>query len=154
MKEIVADIFSRFLARAGTEKTLRVEHVTAVDDVQSIGAPIGTVLIVADDGTTVEPLAVIAIVPPNLAADDPPLLALVMRRALAHKAPYMLTWTLRDAVLWQTPRPGTPAERGSLKKVRDYEDEYDISRTPCHDDVHRASADSNCFDGTNVFSMT
>jgi hypothetical protein len=65
---------------------------------------------------------------PSHAADDTGLLEFVVRRARAHKAPYFVTWTLRDAILWRTPKPGTPAARDSLENLRDYPDLYEIGQ--------------------------
>ena len=65
---------------------------------------------------------------PSQAADAPAVLEFVVRRARAHKAPYFVTWTLRDAVLWRTPKPGTPATRDAMERLRDYPDLYEIGQ--------------------------
>jgi hypothetical protein len=65
---------------------------------------------------------------PSQAADSHAVLEFVVRRARAHKAPYFVTWTLRDAILWVTPKPGTPTVRDSLVKLKDYPDVYEIGQ--------------------------
>jgi type I restriction-modification system DNA methylase subunit len=79
------------------------------------------------DGTD-QPLAVVLMTVPSQAADAPAVLEFVVRRARAHKAPYFVTWTLRDAVLWRTPKAGTPATRDAMEKLRDYPDLYEIGQ--------------------------
>lgn len=130
MKDVLADILTRSLAPLtnGSHPCLRVEQVSAVEDNQTLKAPVGTVLVAGDDGQRKEPVAILALTSPRLSTDAPALLAFVVRRAQAYKVPYFITWTLRDAVLWNTPKPGTPAERSHLEKVRDYEDNYEIAR--------------------------
>jgi len=130
MKDVLADIFKRSLAplSSGQHACLRVEQVSAVEDNQTLKAPVGTALIVGVDGQKKEPVAILAVTSPKLSADTPALLGFLVRRAQAHKAPYFITWTLRDAVLWKTPKPGTPAERSHLEKIRDYEDNYEIAQ--------------------------
>jgi hypothetical protein len=130
MKDVLADIFNRSLAplSSGQHACLRVEQVSAVEDNQTLKAPVGTALIVGVDGQKKEPVAILAITSPKLSTDTPALLGFLVRRAQAHKAPYFITWTLRDAVLWKTPKPGTPAERSHLEKIRDYEDNYEIAQ--------------------------
>jgi len=130
MKDVLADIFNRSLAplSSGQHACLRVEQVSAVEDNQTLKAPVGTALIVGVDGQKKEPVAILAVTSPKLSTDTPALLGFLVRRAQAHKAPYFIAWTLRDAVLWKTPKPGTPAERSHLEKIRDYEDNYEIAQ--------------------------
>ena len=94
----------------------------------ALKGPVGAVLIrgVHEDGKA-EPLAVIGFTGPHLSPADPALLQFLVRRAQVNKAPYILIWTLRDAVLWRTPKPGTPTDAANLEKLRDYEDNYDIA---------------------------
>jgi hypothetical protein len=94
----------------------------------TLHSPIGSLLVngINDDGKT-ELLALVALTPPQLATGDPALLQFVIRRAQANKAPYILIWTFRDAVLWRTPKIGTPTDANNLEKLRDYEDNYDIA---------------------------
>jgi len=130
MKTVLADIFTRTLAPLAddTHACLRLDQVSAVEDQQSLGAAAGTALILGMDGAKREPLALFCIAAPTLSPDNPGLLTIIVRRAQAHKAPYFVTWTLRDAVLWKTPKPGTPAQRSHLEKIRDYEDNYAIAQ--------------------------
>ena len=130
MKNILSDIFQRTLASlAGeTHACLRLNHISPVEDQQSLKAPTGTALILGLDDTKLEPVALFCITAPTLSPDHSGLLAMIVRRAQAHKAPYFITWTLRDAVLWKTPKPGTPAQRSHLEKIRDYEDNYSIAQ--------------------------
>jgi hypothetical protein len=130
MKTVLADLFARFEAEVGQHDfaCLRVTQRWPVEDSTALRSPIGSLLVhgVNEDGKT-EPLALVALTPPNLAAGDPALLQFVIRRAQANKAPHILTWTLRDAVLWRTPKHGAPTDANSLEKLRDYEDNYDIA---------------------------
>ena len=130
MKSILSDIFQRTLAPlAGeTHACLRLDHISPVEDQQSLKAPAGTALIFGLDNTKREPVALFCITSPALSPDHSGLLAMIIRRAQAHKAPYFITWTLRDAVLWKTPKPGTPAQRSHLEKIRNYEDNYAIAQ--------------------------
>src|SRR5262244_10004 len=118
MKDVLADIFSRILSPLSTAQhsCLQVEQLSPVEDNQTLKAQIGTALLVGADDQKKEPLAMLAATTPKLSADDQALLAFVIRRAQAHKAPYFITWTLRNAILWKTPKPGTPAERSHLEK--------------------------------------
>ena len=130
MKTVLADLFARFEAEVGQHDfaCLRVTQRWPVEDSAALRSPIGSFLVhgVNDDGKT-EPLVLVALTPPNLSAGDPALLQFVIRRAQANKAPHILTWTLRDAVLWRTPKQGAPTDANSLEKLRDYEDNYDIA---------------------------
>lgn len=130
MKDVLADIFTRSLAPLADDQhaCLRMEQVSAVEENQALKVPIGTVLIVGTNGNKKEPLAILAVTSPKLSPDYPALLSFLVRRAHAYKAPYFITWTLRDAVLWKTPKPGTPPERSHLEKIRDYEDNYAIAQ--------------------------
>ena len=130
MKTVLADIFGRFSAEVGQRDfaCLRVKQQWPVEDSTALRSPIGTLLLhgVNDDGKT-ESLALVALTPPQLAAGDPALLQFVVRRAQANKAPHILIWTLRAAVLWRTPKAGAAVDANSLEKLRDYEDNYDIA---------------------------
>jgi hypothetical protein len=129
MKDVLADIFTRSLAplTGGQHACLRVEQVSPVEDNQTLKAPAGTAFIIGVEGPKQEPIAILAVTSPKLSTETPALLGLLVRRAQAHKAPYFITWTLRSAVIWKTPKLGTPAERSYLEKIRDYEDNYEIS---------------------------
>ncbi|MDW8309430.1 MAG: N-6 DNA methylase, partial [Verrucomicrobiales bacterium] len=126
MKEALADILNRFLAPLSQHPSLRVASTQTVEDSATLHAPLGTALLHGLREGQAEPLALLAITSPHLAPDAPALLAFAVRRAQAHKAPYFLTWTLRDAVLWRTPKPGTPAERAHLEVLRDYVDNFEV----------------------------
>ena len=130
MKSVLADIFQRTLAPLAeeTHECLRLEHISPVEDQQSLQAPVGTALIIGLAETKREPVALFCITAPTLSTDHPGLLAMIVRRAQVHKAPYFIIWTLRDAVLWKTPKPGTPTQRSHLEKIRDYEDNYAIAQ--------------------------
>jgi len=130
MKEVLSDIFDRSLAPliGNNHPCLRLDQVSPVEDHTTLGAPAGTALILGVDNKRKEPVALLAITAPTLSTDHPGLLAMIVRRAQAHRAPYFVTWTLRDAVLWKTPKPGTPIERAHLEKIRDYEDNYAIAQ--------------------------
>jgi len=130
MKAVLADIFARFSAEIGRRgfACLRVTQQWPVADNTALRSPIGTLLLhgVNDDGRT-EPLALVAITPPQLATGDPALLQFIVRRAQANKAPHILIWTLRDAVLSRTPKAGAAVDANSLEILREYEDNYDIA---------------------------
>ena len=131
MKDVLVDIFNRSLASLSVGQKngcLRLDSVNPVEDNQTLRAPLGTALILGTDGQKVDPLALFAVTSPKLSPDDHGLLSFVARRAQANKAPYFIIWTLRDAVLYKTPKPGTPAERSHLEKLRDYEDNYEIAQ--------------------------
>ncbi len=133
MKNILSDIFQRTLASLGgeTHVCLRLDHISPVEDQQSLKAPTGTALILGLDDTKLEPVALFCITAPTLSPDHSGLLAMIVRRAQAHKAPYFITWTLRDAVLWKTPKPGTPAQRSHLTHhVRGRDDGVEIKPSP------------------------
>ncbi len=126
MRAIVADLFQRFGKLPwGSEAVLRVAKAQAAGNASSSSWP--TVLIHGQYRGADEPLAVVLMAAPNYAADDQALLDFAARRSRAHKAPYFVTWTLRDAMLWKTPKPGTPATRDSIEKLRDYSDLYEIA---------------------------
>ncbi len=130
MKTVLADLFARFEAEVGQHDfaCLRVTQRWPVEDSTALRSPIGSLLVhgVNDDGKT-EPLVLVALTPPHLSTGDPALLQFVIRRAQANKAPHILTWTLRGAVLWRTPKHGAPTDANNLEKLRDYEDNYDIA---------------------------
>ena len=130
MKSVLSDIIKRILAPLADNNhpSLRLDQFSAVEEHTSLRAPAGTALILGVDGIRAEPVALLAITAPTLSTDDPSLLAMIVRRAQVYKAPYFVTWTLRAAVLWKTPKLGTPAERSHLEKIRDYEDNYAIAQ--------------------------
>jgi len=130
MKRVLSDIWQRTLAPLADESHayLRLDYVSPVEDHQSLRAPIGTALILGLDDKKRNPFVLFCITSPTLSTDHPGLLSVIIRRAQAHKAPYFITWTLRDAVLWKTPKLGTPAQRAHLEKIRNYEDIYAISQ--------------------------
>jgi len=128
VQEAVAKLFLRFVDRlpSGADASLRAEKVQPAEP--GSAAFWNTVLIRGRQEGSEQPLAVILMTMPSYAADDAALLEFIVRRARAHKAPYFVTWTLRDAALWRTPKPGTPAARDSLEKLRDYPDLYEIGQ--------------------------
>lgn len=130
MKSVLSDIFQRTLAPLNGEShtCLRLDNVTPVEDQQTLKAPAATALIIGVGEGKHDPVALFCITSPTLSTDNPGLLALVIRRAQAYKAPYFVTWTLRDAVLWKTPKLGTPAQKSHLQNIRDYEDNYAIAQ--------------------------
>lgn len=130
MRTVLADIFLRTLAplTGDTHTCLCIDQVSPVEDQQALRTAAGTALIIGVEGTKREPVAVFCIAAPTISPDHPGLLAMIVRRAQAHKAPYFITWTLREAILWKTPKPGTPAQRSHLDKIRDYEDNYAIGQ--------------------------
>jgi type I restriction enzyme M protein len=128
MPEIVNRLFERFVAKLSdvADTSLRAEKIQAADETSA--APWHTVLIHGRQDGSDEPLAVVLMTVPSHAADDNALLEFIVRRARAHKAPYFVTWTLREAIVWRTPKPGTPAVRDSMEKLRNYPDLYEISQ--------------------------
>jgi hypothetical protein len=130
MKSVLADIFSRSLAllSSGEHRCLAAEQVSQVDDNATLKTPVGAALIVGANGGKKEPVAVLVLTSPKLSPDHPALLNLAIVKARAQKAPHFITWTLRGAVLWKTPKPGTPAERSHLEKIREYEENFEITQ--------------------------
>lgn len=130
MKTVLSDIFARTLAPLANDAhaCLRLDQQSPVVDQQTLRAAAGTALILGIDCGKREPVALFCIAAPTLTPDNPALLTMIVRRAQAHKAPYFITWTLRDAILWKTPIPGTPAQRSHLETIRNYEDNYAIAQ--------------------------
>lgn len=128
MKASLLELFQRFaqLFPAGTDGCLRAEEVKLADPATS-KSPICTLLVCGhrEDGSD-EPVALVAVTVPSEAPDAATILDFAVRRARAHKAPFFVTWTLRDTMLWRTPKAGTPTSRDSLEKLRDYADIYEI----------------------------
>jgi len=129
MTAIVFELFDRFLAHlsAGKSATLFADEAVRAETSKVVDAPLCSVLMKARDNKSELPFAVIVLTSPELSTDDTRLLEYAARKARAHKAPYFVTWTLRDLCIWSTPRPGTPATRDTLEKLRDYADLYEIS---------------------------
>lgn len=128
MKTVLADLFERFVADIASKHAacLVAELGQAAEVGAKVKSPVSTVVVRGRRNGAEEPLAVVLMTTPATAADDPALLDFIVRRARANKTPYFITWTLRDAILWATPKPGIPAARGSIDKVRDYPDLYEI----------------------------
>jgi type I restriction enzyme M protein len=128
MNVIVIDLFDRLLARVPTYGAgiLRADEAARAEVSELLRAPLCTVIIKGQEAARDEPLAVLVATAPSLAADYAALLELAARKARAHNAPYFVTWTLRKACLWETPRPGTPAARDQVTKLRDYPEVFEI----------------------------
>lgn len=128
MQETVAKLFQRFVAKVpvGPEVSLHAEKVQPAEETSA--SPRHTVLIHGRHDGSDAPLAVVLVTVPFHAADDTAILDFVVRRARAYKAPYFVTWTLRDAILWRTPKAGTPAARDAMEKLKDYPDLYEIGQ--------------------------
>jgi len=129
MQASVARLLQEFIEKLpiAPDAMLRAVKIQPADKTST--APWHTVLIHGRHaGSSDEPLAIILMTVPSYAADDTAILEFVVRRARAHKVPYFVTWTLRDAILWRTPKPGTPAARDSLEKLRDYPALYGVSQ--------------------------
>jgi len=128
MKEAVSELFQQFvgLLPCDPKATLGAEQVQTADAASAAKAPVHTVLVRGRHGGADEPLAIVLLTTPSRSADDAAVLEFAARRARAYKAPYFVTWTLRDAILWRTPKPGTPAARDSIEKIRDYPDIFEI----------------------------
>lgn len=131
MKTVLAELLDRFTqtVAANHGQTLLAQPPQTAEVGGRVKTPVWTVVIHGRRNGKEEPLAVILLTTPAAAPDDPALLDFIIRRARANKAPYFVTWTLRDAILWETPKPGTPAARGSLDKLRDYPDLYEIAQS-------------------------
>lgn len=129
MRNTLSELFTRFVAAFpnGENAIVRADQVQAGELAMPARPPVHTVLARARREGKEEPLAIVAMTLPSLSPEDPALLEFVIRRARAHKAPHFVTWTLRDAVLWKTPKPGTPISRDCLEKLRDYPELYEIS---------------------------
>jgi len=128
MKALLDELIQRFTAAfpPGEDAPLRPDQIQTSDATGALKAPLCTLLVnSAHEGSTL-PLAIVLMTIPAQAADDPAILEFVIRRARAHKAPYFVTWTLREAMLWRTPKPGVPASRDSIEKLRNYPHIYEI----------------------------
>lgn len=128
MKAALTELIQRFAAAFphGEDAPLQPDQIQTADAASTLKAPLCTVLVHGIHEGSNQPLAVILMTTPSQSADDPAILEFVVRRARAHKAPYFVTWTLRDASLWRTPKPGIPASRDSLEKLRNYPNLYEI----------------------------
>jgi len=129
VKTAVAELFQRFVRQlqGPLDAPLRAEKVQPAE--ATPGTPWHTVVINGLIDGSDKPLALVLITVPSLTADDPAMLEFAVRRARANKVPYFVTWTLRDAILWRTPKPGTPVARDALEKLRDYPELYEIGAT-------------------------
>ncbi|HPL67331.1 MAG TPA: N-6 DNA methylase [Smithellaceae bacterium] len=126
MKDLVAEICARFVSSLSN----RESEILRTDPIQTAtisNAPAFTVLIWGTHQGVTQPHAVVLMTVPSSSVDDSALLEFAVRRARAHKSPYVVTWNLRNAKLWRTPKPGVPATRDSIDKLKDYEDLYEIS---------------------------
>jgi type I restriction enzyme M protein len=121
-------LFQRFVAKLSVapHATLYVQKAQPAEPDSK--AAWHTVLIHGRHDGMDQPLAVVLMTVPSQATDAPAVLDFVVRRARANKAPYFVTWTLRDAILWRTPNAGTPAMRDTMEKLRDYPDVYEIGQ--------------------------
>jgi len=129
VKTVVADVLARFLAAfpTGEDACLFADQVSAPDATSIERAPFWTVLVRGRHDGQEGPHALVLLTVPSRSADAPEVLEFAVRRARANKAPYFVTWTLRDAIVWQTPKPGVPAARDSLEKLHDYADLFEVS---------------------------
>lgn len=128
MQDTIAKLFERFVAKlpATPGATLYVHKAQPAE--RDSKTAWNTALIHGRHDGTDRPLAVVLMTVPSQAADAPAVLEFVVRRARANGAPYFVTWTLRDAVLWRTPKAGTPAARDAMEKLRDYPDLFEIGQ--------------------------
>lgn len=126
--DTVADVVERFVAAfaSGDDACLLPERPVAPDATSIARAPFWTVLVRGRHDAQEGPHALVLLTVPSRAADAPEVLDFAVRRARAHKAPYFVTWTLRDAMLWRTPKPGVPVARDALEKLRDYADLFEV----------------------------
>lgn len=122
MTTVVGDIVNRFVAAfpSGDDACLFAESPQAPDATSIDRAPYWTVSVRGRHNGQEGAHALILLTVPSRAADAPEVLEFAVRQARANKAPYFVTWTMRDAMLWRTPRPGVPAVRDSVEKLRDY----------------------------------
>lgn len=128
MKSVVADVFQRFLAAfpTGDDACLLLDAPQSPDAASIDRAPYWTVLVRGRHDGKEGPHSLVLLTAPSRAADSAEVLEFAVRRARAHKAPYFVTWTLRDAILWRTPKPGVPVFRDAMEKLRDYPDLFEV----------------------------
>lgn len=128
MKRVAADVFERFLAAfpTGDDAALIADQATLPDATSIDRAPFWTVLVRGRHEGQEGPHALVLLTLPSRAADAPEVLEFAVRRARANKAPYFVTWTMREAALWRTPKPGVPVARGALEVLRDYPELYEV----------------------------
>jgi type I restriction enzyme M protein len=128
MKATIAEISQRFLNTFPNSKSAALRSVqTQTSDGFSISkSPITTILVHGLYDGKEAPLAVILITSPSQSFDDSSVLEFAIRRARAQKAPYFVTWTLRNAAIWRTPKLGAPSSRDFVEKLKDYAEIYEI----------------------------
>jgi len=125
VQSVVAKQVRRFVDRIPVipEARLRAEKVQP--SCETSAAPWHTVLLHDRHHGSDNPFAVVLMTTPFKASDDKALLQFVVWRARVHMVPYFVTRTLRDAIVWRTPKPGTSAARDFLEKLKDCPGLYD-----------------------------
>lgn len=125
MKQTVSELFTRFVASIQQDSKSYLSIYAVQPSSETTKLPIHTVSLSGHlDGHT-SPHALIAISLPSVATDDAHLLEFAIRRARANNLAYFVTWTLRDAALWRTPKKSTTT-RDIVEKLHDYADIYEI----------------------------
>lgn len=119
---IIDEVFNLLQSTLPTG-SLALTDTFAVLSAPGVLAPVQG-LVVAAGGN---PLAVIGLVPPAIAADASALLEFLALKARAQRAPYLVAWNLRDAAMRETPRIGVPA--ASVEPLRRYPTLFDITPT-------------------------
>ncbi len=129
MNATTIELFHRFVAAipSGPQGCIYAELAQPFDPSVTSKTPFSTVLIKGRHDGSDAPLCLVLMAAPAFSADDAAVLDFAVRRARANKAPYFVTWTLRDAMLWQTPKPGIPAGRDAIQKLRDYPDVFEVA---------------------------
>ncbi|OYV67933.1 MAG: hypothetical protein B7Z74_09025 [Deltaproteobacteria bacterium 21-66-5] len=129
MNAVAEDVLARFLAAfpTGDDAALVADPASPPDATSIDRAPFWTVVVRGRHQGQEGPRAFILLTVPSWTADAPEVLEFAVCRARANKTPYFVTWTMREATLWRTPRPGIPAARDALERVHGYFDLFEIS---------------------------
>lgn len=108
----VPEVFALFVARSASwgKLPIRITETFETPSPAGVSAPVYSAVLAINEGEE-KPLAVVALVAPSVAASHSPLLEHVALKARAYRAPYFVTWTMRDTCLWQTPKKGTTVGR-------------------------------------------
>ncbi len=115
-------------AASGEGDCLSVTEPVTLESVPGVSAPVSA-CVARKTGADSEPgFCIVAVTSPTVSTDHPSLLAYVARRARARKSPYFVTWNLRDASLWATPKKGEEVSAATC--LKNYIDIFQIEAGP------------------------
>jgi len=111
-------------AESEPEHALSLSEAMDLDSVPGVSAPVSVCVARQTKADFEDGFCVVAVTSPTVSADHPSLLAYVARRAMARKSPYFLTWNLKGASLWATPKKGEEVSDGG--RLKDYVDIFQM----------------------------